>query len=172
MKNTYTFLLNCGYAEDAHLAFLPFSSREKYATAKEALTDLAVFLKDEYVKRNTPKRCCEASRTKEPTAAFCGKCGGPLADAGFDPEGYMHFVSEIAGCNVDSFHGGYIDYDETLRWQSEGIEKALDNGSIRVVYIAEKVLAAAIGHSPDERVSIESIFKGRTKSSGSSFSFW
>ncbi len=171
---TYTFLLNFGYAESGGLSYLPFTSRKRFATAKGALIDLAEFLKEHYVQRYTPKlrKCCQANRAKDPTAEFCAKCGTSVADAEFDPEGYMEFVEGIANCDVDGFHGGYIDYDDGYRWQSEGIDKALKNGSIRLVYVAEKVLAAAIGHSPDDRVNIDSIFKDRTKSKSNSFSFW
>jgi hypothetical protein len=172
VKKNYTFLLNCGYAEDAYLSYLPFTSRYKFATAREALIDLALFIKEQYVQRyaHEPKKCCKANRAKDPSAEFCAKCGHKIANEEFDPQGYMQFILDMACCcTVDSFHGNFIDYDEDARWQSEGINT---KDAIRCVYVAEKVLAAAIGHSPDDRVNIESIFKDRTKSKDNSFSFW
>ena len=174
-KKTYTFVLNFGYAESGRLSFLPWTSQVTFSNAKEALIDLATFLKEEFLlkHRSEPHKCCTASKEKDPQADFCAKCGRSLAEEEFDPEGYMEWVTEIANCDVDSFHGDYIDWDESKRWQSNGLEGALTKGAnTRFVYVAEKVLAAAIGHSPDDRVTIDSIFKDRTKSGGSSFSFW
>ena len=175
MKKTYTFVLNFGYAESGGLAFLPWTSQVTFATAKEARVDLAAFLKEEYLLKHASelRKCCQASKEKDSQAVYCAKCGQSLTEEEFDPEGYMEWVAEIAGCDNDTFHGDYIDWDESKRWQSNGLEGALTKGAnTRFVYVAEKVLAAAIGHSPDDRVTIDSIFKDRTKSGGSSFSFW
>lgn len=175
MKKKYTFVLNFGYAESGRLSFLPWTSQVGFANAKEALIDLAEFLKEHYWQKYGPKprKCCKATKEKDPQAEFCSKCGTSLAEEEFDPEGYMQWVSEIADCDTDTFHGKFIEWDESKRWQSDGLEGALTKGAnTRFVYVAEKVLAAAIGHSPDDRVTIDSIFKDRTKSGGTSFSFW
>ncbi len=171
MKKAYTFVLNFGYAESGGMSFTPFTSQRSYATAKEALVDLAEFLKEQYLQRNAPKpkKCCIENKEKDSTAEHCKKCGRPLADEEFDEEGYMEYVSSVDGMIFDSFCGEFMDYDESLRWQCEGLE---GGKNLRFVYTAEKVLAAAIGHSPDDRVSIDSIFKDRTKGQGNSFSFW
>lgn len=171
MKKRYTFALNFGYAEDASLGFVPFTSSQRYADAKEALLDLAAFFKEHYVATLAPrlKKCCESARSKDPGAKFCPKCGKPLDPDGLDADGFMDWLRRLDGCSVDSYHGEVVPYDEGQRWQPGGLE-GLE--SVRTVHVAEKVLAAAIGHSPDGRVTIESIFKDRTKSGGRSFSFW
>jgi hypothetical protein len=176
MKRPYTFLLNFGYAESGGLSFLPWTSRVTFSTAREALVDLATYLRDVYVSKSVrePRACCVGSREKDPGAQFCHKCGRVLAEVEFDPEAFMQWVSEIGVCDTDTFHGDYIEWDDEARWEAGVLEGALvkGGGGARIVYTAEKVLAAAIGHSPDERVTIESIFEARTKSGSSHFSFW
>ena len=176
-KRTYTFLLSCGYAESASLSFMPFTSSEKYASAAVALMDLAAYLKEQYDERHgprEPKACCLSTKKKDGEALFCSKCRSSLVPEGFDEERFMDFVSGACQSDIDTFHGDYIDWDEDDRWQSDGgaLESAVQDKSVRFVYTAEKVMAAALGHSPDDRVTIESIFKDRTKGGGKSFSFW
>ncbi len=175
LKKSYTFALNCGYAENGSLSFAPFTSREKYATAKEALLDLAAFFKERYDQRNAPqyKECCLVTKAKDAAARFCKNCGRTLEEEEFDVEDFTEFVSGICRADCDTFHGEYIDYDEDHRWQPGGLEQAVADGSLRFVYTAEHVLAAATGHSPyPDKVTIESIFKDRTRSRGKSFAFW
>jgi hypothetical protein len=173
MKRSYTFALNCGFAEDGELSYTPFTSEQKFASAKEALIDLAQFFKEHFVEGNTPKlkACCTATRAKDTEAKFCSKCGSSLAVKKFDAEAYTEFVHEACLCDNNSY-AELIDYNEEYRWQPGGMEKAADNGSLRFVITAEKVLAAALGESPDERVTIETIFQDRTKAGGKVFSFW
>lgn len=171
MKKSYTFVLNFGYVESSRLSFLPWSSRDKYANARDALVDLATFLKEKYLEKHATKqkKCCGLSKEKDPKSEFCSKCGRPLAEELFDPEGYMEFVSGIGDCDVDTFHGDYIDWDESGRWQTDGLEGAKNQ---RFIYQAEQVLAAAIGHSPNEGRTFDEICKERTKNKIESFSFW
>jgi hypothetical protein len=75
----------------------------------------------------------------------------------------------MSGSNIDSFHGEFIDYDEDLRWQSDGLEGALNQ---RFVYQAEWVLAAAIGYPHRAEVTFEDICKARTKSKSESFTYY
>lgn|SRR5512135_292231 len=172
MKKAYTFILNFGYVESARLAFLPWTSKEKYANARDALVDLATFLKEKFLEKHAvkPKKCCIDSKAKDSDAEFCRKCGRSLqVDEDFDVEGYMEFVSGIGDCDIDTFHGDYIDWNDEERWQTEGLE---GQSNQRFVYQAEKVLAAAIGQTPDERRTFETICKERTKNKTESFSFW
>lgn len=173
VKKRYTFVLNCGYAESQKLASVPFTSRGTYANAKEALLDLAHFFKEHFRSNEPPKKCCAASKEKAANDPYCSKCGTYLAEEAFDPEAFMAFIQGISDSDLDSFHGDFIEYDESLRWQSEGMDVIEKKGmQTRFVYQAEKVMAAAIGHSPDDRVNIDTIFKRRTESKEKSFSFW
>lgn len=167
---TYTFLLNFGYAESGRLAYVPFTSTQKFANAKIALVDLANFFKEHYLELHKPKlkKCCLDNKAKDSTAQFCSKCSKSLVDQDFDDEGYMEFVMDIGGCDTDSY-GEYVDFSADVRWEAGMLGL---NKDTRVVYQAEKVLAAAIGHSPDDRVTIERIFEQRTKSKSEDFSFW
>ena len=171
-KKAYTFVLNFGYAESARMSFMPWTSSEKYATARDALVDLGTYLKEKYEERHEvkPCSCCTASLSKDEEAIYCGKCGRSLkVDDEFDVEGFMEFVSEMNGCDVDTFHGEYIDYSEDARWQPGFLEGTSNQ---RFVYQAEKVLAAAIGHTPDEQSTLEVICATRTKSKDEIFTFW
>jgi hypothetical protein len=171
MKKAYTFVLNFGYVESSRLSFLPWTSKEKYATARDALVDLAMFLKEKFLERHAvkPKKCCLDSKAKDSGAEFCRKCGRSLVDEDFDAERYMEFVSGIGDCDIDTFHGEYIDWNASERWQTEGLEGAVNQ---RFVYQAEKVLAAAINQTPDDRRTFETICKDRTKYKMDSFHFW
>lgn len=169
---TYTFLLNFGYVESTRLAYVPFTSTVELANAKLALVDLANFLKEHFLEKHGPKlkKCCLANKEKDPHAQFCSKCSRSLVNEDFDVEGYMDFIKEIGECDIDTYHGNYVEYSDDLRWDpTGGLGPEKDT---RLVYNAEKVLAAAIGHSPDNRVNIEKIFEQRTKSGSDSFSFW
>jgi len=177
MKKTYTLALNCGYAENASLSFTPFTSHLKYASAKDALLDLANFFKEQYDVKFAAqiKTCCKINLSKKDSdAQYCSKCGTFLyeEDTFDDTLAFVEFVNEICQADCNAFHGDYIDYDEQHRWQPEGFEEAVANGSVRFVYTAEKVMAAAIGQTPDHRVTIDQIFKERTGKGSKSFSFW
>jgi len=167
----FSFLLNFGYAEDGGLGFVPFVSKQKFTSAKAALVDLANFFRDAFdAKENAPqtKLCCASTKALEPDALFCIKCASRLKNKEFDFEEYIDFVRMIGGSDCNSYHGDIVDWDPDARWQSE-LPK--DLGEAKIIYVAEKVLAAALGdeYSPDERVTLDSIFKGRK---GNSYSFW
>jgi hypothetical protein len=166
---TYSFLLNFGYAEDGGLGYVPFVSKKKFASAKDAFIDLANFFKDAFLIKEVPvvKPCCEKSKTINPDSDFCGKCKSPLGDYAFDDEAYTDFVRMIGGSDNNSYCGDIVDWDDEARWQSK-LPK--DLSKVQIVYVAEKSLAAALGYSSDDRVDIDSIFKNQSKTN--SFSFW
>ncbi len=167
---TYLFLLNFGYAESSSLGFIPFKSDKKFASTKAAFINLAEFLKEKYVGEDPVlKSCCIKAVTDE--LKFCGKCGRSTAPKKFNSNGYIEFVQGIDGANIDSYASDIADSDCEARWEPVSIEEAFVNPkSTKIIYVAEKCLAAAIGHSPDDRVTIESIFKSHRKTD--SFSFW
>lgn len=163
----YTFVLNFGYVENASMVYMPFTSAHKYKDAKEALVDLAEFLKEQYLKHysSKPKKCCLVSKDKDPAAEFCSKCGHSLKEEEFDADHFQDWLKELDCTDVDRFHGDYIDYDESFRWQSDGLEGAPNQ---RFVYNAEWVLSAAIGH-PHYDKTWEKICQERTKEKRESF---
>lgn len=166
----YTFVLNFGYVESTMLSYFPFSSTNKYRDAKEALIDLSMFLKEQYLLSHTdsPKECCSSSKEKDSTAQFCSKCGKTLAEEDFDDEDFIHWLRQMSTCDVDSYHGDFIDYDEDHRWQSNGLEGALNQ---RFVYQAEWVIAAALGYPHRYDNTFGDICNDRTKAKSESFSY-
>jgi hypothetical protein len=167
----YTFVLNFGYVESAGLSYLPFSSTGKYKGAKEALVDLAKFLKEQYLLQHEtkPKKCCISSKEKKDGAEFCSKCGRSLAEEEFNDEHFTEWLSDMNCANIDSFHGEFIDYDTSHRWQANGLEGALNQ---RFVYQAEWVMAAALGYPHRDTHTFEDICKERTKEKRESFSYY
>lgn len=166
----YTFVLNFGYVEHSSLSYFPFTSTGKYKNAKEALVDLAKFLKERYEEKHKVelKDCCQKNKAKDPEADFCSKCRRSLADAEFNDEDFCHWLEQMSTSDIDSFHGDFIDYDESFRWQSDGLEGAPNQ---RFVYQAEWVLAAALGY-PHGDQTFEDICKERTKEKRESFSYY
>jgi hypothetical protein len=150
---------------------MPWSSQEKYANAKDALVDLATFFKEQFLIQHKVelKACCEANKKKDSEASFCSKCRRSLKEEEFNDEHFIDWLQNMANSNVDSFHGEFIDYDESLRWQSDGLEGAVNQ---RFVYQAEWVLAAAIGYPHRDDVTFEDICKDRTKAKRESFSYY
>jgi hypothetical protein len=168
LKN-YTLVLNFGYVESSRLAYMPWSSKQKFKDAKEALLDLANFLKEKYLEGNTeePKQCCLKTKEKDSEAVYCTKCRRELGDPEFDGELFSEWLRDL-DTDVDTFHG-YIDYDQDSRWQAGDLEGAPNQ---RFVYNAEWVLAAAVGHPYREEITFEAICKARTKSRKDSFSYY
>lgn len=170
MKKSYTFMLSFGYAESQSLAFVPFTSTQKFASAKEALLDLSQFMLEHYVAKHTQKlkKCCEESKARDTNAKFCSQCSRSLEAAEFDVDDFMDFVRGVSYCDIDQYHGDFVEYSSTSRWEPMlGTKKTM-----RIVYTAEKVFAAAVGHSPSDQVTIESIFGRRTQQKEEDFSFW
>lgn len=167
----YTFVLNFGYVESASMVYMPFSSTGKYKDAKDALVDLAKFLKEQYLSKyeTKPKKCCIVSKEKDSTSEFCSKCGRSLQEEEFDEKHFQEWLTRMDCSNVDSFHGEFIDYDEDYRWQSNGLEGAPNQ---RFVYNAEWVLAAALGYPHRSEQTWEKICQDRTKAKKESFSYW
>jgi hypothetical protein len=168
---SYTFVLNFGYVESSGLSYMPFTSSGKYKGAKEALVDLAKFLKEQYLVQHEskPKKCCLASKAKDASAVYCAKCGHTLAEEEFNDEHFVEWLRELDGLDIDRYHGDYIDYDTSHRWQSEGLEGAVNQ---RFVYQAEWVLTAALGYPHREDQTFEDICKERTKEKRESFSYY
>lgn len=171
MKKKYTFVLNFGYVESSRLSFMPFTSAEKYADAKEALVDLASFLKERYLERHkiTPKKCCTASKQKAEPGEYCSKCGRSLKEEEFNEEHFIDYLRSMSDCDIDTFHSDIMDWDPDYRWQSEGLEGQVNQ---RFVYQAEWVLAAAIGYPHREDNTFEDICKKRTKNKTESFTYY
>lgn len=168
---SYTFVLNFGYVESSRLSYMPFTSLGKYKNAKEALVDLANFLKEMYLINNAPKprKCCTENKAKDSAAEFCKKCGRSLQEEEFNPEHFQEWLVDMSHCDIDRFHGDFIEYDTTQRWQSEGLEGAPNQ---RFVYNAEWVLSAAIGHPHRDDQTFEKICQERTKEKRESFSYY
>lgn len=165
----YTLVLNFGYVESARMAFMPWTSKQSFRDAKEALVDLAGFLRDQYLIEHALKRkkCCTVTKTKDVSAGFCSKCGCSLIEATFDGAHFSDWLREL-DTDVDTFHG-IIAWDLTNRWQSEGLEGAPNP---RFVYQAEWVLAAAVGHPKDANMTFEKICKDRTKRRAENFNYY
>lgn len=168
-RKRYTFVLNFGYVESASLSFMPWTTNMTFMTAKEALINLAAFLKDQYLIENgyEPKKCCLVSKTKDPATAFCSKCGHDVREKIFNGEEFTDWLRDISTCDIDSF-AGYITWDPEHPWKSslEG------EPNQRFVYQAEWVLAAAVGHPLREGRTFDVICKERTKNRKESFSYY
>ena len=165
----YTLVLNFGYVESSRLAYMPWSSKQKFKDAKEALLDLANWLKERYLDENKtePKKCCLKTKEKDAEAEFCTKCGRSVAEEEFDGEHFCEWLVQL-DTDIDSFHG-LISWDPSARWQSEGLEGSPNQ---RFVYHAEWVIAAAVGHVHHQDITFEKICKNRTKSRKDSFTYF
>jgi hypothetical protein len=168
----YIFLLNFGYVESAMLGFVPFSSTKEFSSVKEAFIDLAEFFKSAFMGQKSIQQKCCAAASKKSTSNFCNKCGRSLKEKEFDAEKYIDFVREVGTADVDTYSGEIVDYNYgDSRWQPLDLSECFVNpDSVKVVYVAEKCLAAALGHSPAYRVDIDLILKDHEKTN--SFSFW
>lgn len=167
----YTFVLNFGYVESSGLCFMPWTSLGSYKDAKSALLDLALFLKEQYMSQfdQQPKQCCTNTKQKDAEAEFCSKCRRQLTDEVLDGEQFTDWLRSMDGVDVDNFHGEFIEWDDTHRWQSNGLEGMPNQ---RFVYQAEWVLAAAVGYSHGGNNTFEKICENRTKSKEESFSYY
>lgn len=150
---------------------MPWVSSDSHKDAKEALLDLASFLKEQYLiglgTDDEPKKCCLATKAKEPEAAFCLKCAASLEDPEFDEE---HFTDWLCGLDTDSdtFHG-YIQWDPNAKWQTGQLEGMPNQ---RFVYQAERVIAAALGYPHHKDYTFATICKNRTKNKADSFTYF
>lgn len=163
----YNIILHFGYAEDGSLGFVPFSCDQEFDSPKDAFINLAEFFREAFEKGSAPtlKKCCLLN--KEQGYKFCPKCGSPLSKKDFDAERYVDFVKGIGESNTDSYNGDYVEYTGRNRWEpSYDIE--VPNHHNIIVWVAEKVLAAAIGHSPHPDRNIDNVFAKE----GDRFSFW
>ncbi len=168
-KKRYTLVLNFGYVENSCLAYMPWTSTDGYKDAKDAVLDLAAFLKEQYFINNKVKlkKCCEATKNKDATAKFCSKCGVGIADAEFDSEHFCDWLQQL-DTDIDTFHG-LIAWDTKHRWKTDGLEGSPNQ---RFVYQAEWVLAAALGHTRFADRTFETICKERTTQKKTSFSYY
>lgn len=166
----YTFVLNFGYAESGHMGYMPWTSRRTYKDAKDALVDLATFLKEQFVSdENEPptKKCCVANHEKEPEAQYCSKCGRDIGATEFDGEEFVDWCRQL-DTDIDTF-AGMVECDREARWQAGLLEGSPNQ---RFVYNAELVLAAAVGHVHHDKHDWEAICKARTKSKKDAFTYW
>lgn len=169
MKKQYTLVLNFGFAESQHTGFVPWTSKQKFADAKEALLDLANFLKEQYVGSKEPmKSCCQATVAKTPDASFCSKCGHKLEVDEFDGEAFTEWLVGL-NTDTDTLSADYVEWDPDHRWQTGSLEGAPNQ---RFVYNAEHVLAAAVGHNYFDHLDFAEICKRRTKAKVESFNYW
>lgn len=159
-RKRYTFVLNFGYAKHARISYMPWVSSNTYNNAKEALLDLAVFLKDQHFVDNEikPDKCCLAAKAKDAAAKFCLMCGASLTEKKFDPEYFCDWLCNL-DTDVDAFCG-MIAYNPDNRWQAGVLEGSPNQ---RVVYQAEWVLSAALGHPYNNQKTFDAICKKRTK---------
>lgn len=166
---SYTFVLNFGYVESAGLCYMPWSSELKFKSAKEALVDLAEFLKKQYLDSHKvePKKCCKLSKGKDSEAEFCSKCGNSLQEDDFDSEDFEEWLRSMDGHTIDGF-GDFIEFGED-RWEPGSFEGSKNQ---RFVYNAEWVLSAALGYPHREDHTFEDICKERTKEKRESFSYY
>ena len=173
MSKTYTLVLNCGYAEESAISFVPFTSVNKYANAREAVLDFAEFMKEQFNQTAELKKCCRNSKKADQGANFCRICGARISnyrEDEFDEEAYMNFIHRVcqASC-LDDFAGKFGGYADDERWRLADIA---DAKNIRVIYVAEKVLAAAIGYPSRDDRTFEVICEERTARKTEHFSFW
>lgn len=154
----YNIILNFGYVESTQLGYVPFASSGDFSSPKEAFMDLVSFFKKAYDKQSDQgqslKKCCLSN--KEKGNEFCAKCGNELTDTEFEVEEFMDWMIRIALCDIDTYHGEYVDYDSHAAWEALGLD--VENHLNITVLNAEKCFAAALGQSPDDRVDINSIF--------------
>lgn len=165
----YTLVLNFGYVESQRLAYMPWTSESIFKDAKDALLDLANYLKEQYTEENKTelKKCCMATKAKDPEAEFCSKCGHSISEPDFDGEDFSDWLIQL-DTDIDTFHG-FIKWNPEARWQAGELE---GSPNLRFVYQAEWVLAAAVGFPKDGHTTFETICKNRTKNKEQSFTYY
>lgn len=169
-KKRYTLVLNFGYVESAHTGYVPFTSKGTYKDAKEALVDLANYLKEKYLIEhgNKPKKkCCLATLDKDAAAKFCTKCGYQVIDYEFDLEDFGDWTRKL-DTDLDTF-GGLVEWDDQDRWEAGLLEGAPNQ---RFVYQANWVIPAVFGYKHQDGHSFEDICKRRTKSKEDCFKYY
>jgi len=171
MKKQYILVLSFGYAEDQALGVIPFTSKRRFASFKEAVVDLAAFFRSHYEGEPAEtKKCCTATLQKDADAHYCSRCRTSLRKEEFNPDQFEDWLSRISGTTVDSYSADFVPYSSDPDWDVCDFEKACaPKANTRFVYQAEKVLCAAIGHSVHPDITLDTIFKAR---SGKSVSFW
>ena len=169
MAKTYTLLLNTGYAEGAAVYFTPFQSVHKHKDAKAALLHLANWLRQSYEAHNSTEgfSCCVVA-SDNPNNQFCPKCGRSLADREFDPDAFREWICKVCACTMDDIGANDLRWDDP-EWEIGG---SPDLSSARLVFEAEEVISAAIGHSSRKEKTFESICEERTRTKTKHFSFW
>jgi len=109
------------------------------------------------------------SKEKDSEAKYCSKCSRSLTEKIFNHEAFIDWLVSMDGCDINNFAEEFIEYDESHRWQSNGLEGALNQ---RFVYQAEWVITAALGYPYREDRTFEYICKERTKEKRESFSYY
>lgn len=164
----YTLVLNFGYVESQSLSYMPWTSTKPYKDAKEALLDLATFLKEQYLDEAFPlNRCCLGTKEKDSEAEYCSKCGRHISEPEFYGDDFSDWL-RMLNTDINTFHG-IIEWNPDHRWQAGGLEGTKNQ---RFVYQAEWVLCAALGYPKEEGRTFETICKERTKSRKDSFTYY
>lgn len=169
MSKPYTLVLNFGYAESQRMSFMPWTSKQKFANARDAVIDLAAFLKEMYLSNRDVELgdCCRAVRINQPNVKFCPKCGCNVQDPEFDIDLFSDWLCQLDS-DIDGFNSA-LDWEqwEEGRWQAGSLEGAKN---LRFIYNAEKVLAAVV--DDEDYKKFAEICKNRTKSKRDSFTYY
>lgn len=160
-----TIMMTCGYVESGFVSELTFASyNEGFATAKEAVTELALDMYAKYTEEHVgdvqTKKCCKAAKQKEAGFNFCPKCGSSLFDAdSFDEDVFMEMIVSLHNATNDTY--GEMEYanerDFAFRPYGANIFK---NGGKDVVCIpecAEEVLLLALSEAMPDVVEKPSV---------------
>ncbi len=166
---SYTFVLSFGYVEHCSLYYMPWKSSKKFASAKEALVDLSLYLKKKFEESHNRhiSSCCHQSIKADSSADFCSKCGTRLQHD-FDDEEFRDWLFQMSTCDIDTFHGDFIDWEEDPEWESGDLEDAPNQ---RFVYQAEWVISTAAGYPYGDK-TFEDLCQERTKEKKKSFSYY
>jgi len=159
---SYTLILNFGYAESQTTGYYPFvSTGKKFASAIEAIEDLAEFLKEKFIQANDAqpsiKQCCTDSAAANPNAKYCSECGRFLNEEEFtiDDDEFEEFLFELNGSTTDDL-GRIILSDIEDRWELGLFEK-----NEVFIYNAEKVISSIIGIGSYTKEEIFHEFDGK-----------
>ncbi len=169
----YTLVLNFGYTSSTSLSYVPFTSQQRFKSAKEAVVDLANFLKEQFLSPHIKKfkPCCVNSKNADAEALFCSKCGTSLHQETFSQLFglFRDWLQEFDACDVDS-SGMLLDENiDDHRWDVGNLRGEPNQ---RFVFHAEDVLLAALGFPPRKDITFETICQRRSKNKEEDFSYW
>lgn len=149
----YCFLLNFGYAEDAHIGLVPFSSEKEFASVKDAFIDLSKFFLNSYINKHKEAVCCISAKKRNNT--YCSNCGLFINQNEFNEEDFLNFLIEISTSTNDSYASNFSSDDDFPEWESSC---EFDLLNIHFVYEAERCIAMAAGHNIYDNRNIDDLF--------------